>query len=65
MTKKAQRRSAAKLKTLDSFLQEEGKLQEFEAVAVKEATQISKPRAASSRTPTKTATRKSYDFSAG
>lgn len=29
-------RSAAKLTTLDSFLQEEGKQEEFEAVAVKE-----------------------------
>jgi antitoxin HicB len=29
-------RSAAKLSTLDDFLEEEGKLEEFEAVAVKE-----------------------------
>ena len=34
--KKKARRSAAKFSTLDDFLKEEGKLQEFEAVAVKE-----------------------------
>ncbi|SKA38676.1 Helix-turn-helix domain-containing protein [Enhydrobacter aerosaccus] len=36
MKKKAPARSAAKLTTLDSFLQEEGKRDEFEAVAIKE-----------------------------
>lgn len=36
MKKKAPARSAAKLATLDSFLQEEGKRDEFEAVAIKE-----------------------------
>lgn len=34
--KKKIRRSAAKLTTLDSFLKEEGKLEAFQAVAVKE-----------------------------
>jgi predicted XRE-type DNA-binding protein len=34
--KKTVRRSATKLSTLDDFLKEEGKLEEFEAVAVKE-----------------------------
>ena len=34
--KKKSRRSTAKLTTLDSFLKEEGKLEEFEAVAIKE-----------------------------
>ncbi|MBX9944196.1 MAG: helix-turn-helix domain-containing protein [Reyranella sp.] len=36
MARKKAIRSAAKLTTLDSFLQEEGKREEFEAVAVKE-----------------------------
>jgi transcriptional regulator with XRE-family HTH domain len=36
MKKKPARRSAAKLSTLDEFLEEEGKREEFEAVAVKE-----------------------------
>ena len=35
--KKSSRRSAARLSTLDDFLSQEGKLEEFEAVAVKEA----------------------------
>jgi antitoxin HicB len=34
--KKTARRSASKLGTLDDFLKKEGKLEEFEAVAVKE-----------------------------
>src|SRR5260370_24232334 len=34
--KKKARRSAAKVSTLDDLLKEEGKLEEFEAVAVKE-----------------------------
>jgi antitoxin HicB len=34
--KKAASRSTAKLTTLDDFLKEEGKLEEFEAVAIKE-----------------------------
>lgn len=34
--KKVARRSPAKLTTLDDFLKEEGKLEEFEAVAIKE-----------------------------
>src|SRR2546430_3743339 len=34
--KKKARRSATKLSTLDDFLKEEGKLEEFEAVAIKE-----------------------------
>jgi antitoxin HicB len=36
MKKKQTRRSPTKLSTLDDFLKEEGKLEEFEAVAVKE-----------------------------
>ena len=36
MKKKKMVRSAAKLPTLDAFLKEEGKLEEFEAVAIKE-----------------------------
>jgi hypothetical protein len=36
MKKKRTRRSSAKFSTLDDFLKEEGKLEEFEAVAVKE-----------------------------
>ncbi len=36
MRKKRSKRSTAKLTTLDSFLREQGKLEEFEAVAVKE-----------------------------
>jgi len=36
MKKKASPRSAAKLATLDDFLKEEGKLEKFEAVAIKE-----------------------------
>jgi predicted XRE-type DNA-binding protein len=34
--KKKPHRSAGKLTTLDAFLKEEGKLEEFEAVAIKE-----------------------------
>ena len=34
--KKKLRRSTGKLTTLDAFLKEEGKLEEFEAVAIKE-----------------------------
>ena len=34
--KRKARRSPAKLSTLDDFLKEEGKLEEFEAVAIKE-----------------------------
>lgn len=37
MKKKAPARSVAKLTTLDSFLQETGKRDGFEAVAIKEA----------------------------
>jgi predicted XRE-type DNA-binding protein len=36
MAKKKTPRSAAELTTLDEFLKEEGKLEEFEAVAIKE-----------------------------
>jgi antitoxin HicB len=36
MTKKKAARSTDKLTTLDSFLEQEGKLEEFEAVAIKE-----------------------------
>jgi antitoxin HicB len=36
MTKKKSPRSTDKLTTLDEFLKEEGKLEEFEAVAIKE-----------------------------
>jgi antitoxin HicB len=36
MKKNRHRRKADKLTTLDSFLREEGKLEEFEAVAIKE-----------------------------
>jgi antitoxin HicB len=36
MRKKTMKRSAGKLTTLDDFLKEEGKLEEFEAVAIKE-----------------------------
>ena len=37
MKKKKTSRSAAKLSTLDDYLNEKGKLEEFEAVAIKEA----------------------------
>jgi len=36
MKKKPTKRSTGKLTTLDDFLKEEGKLEEFEAVAIKE-----------------------------
>jgi predicted XRE-type DNA-binding protein len=36
MKRKKSARSSAKLATLDDFLKEEGKLEEFEAVAIKE-----------------------------
>ena len=36
MTKKKTPRSTDELMTLDDFLKEEGKLEEFEAVAIKE-----------------------------
>jgi antitoxin HicB len=36
MRKKTTKRSTGKLTTLDDFLKEEGKLEEFEAVAIKE-----------------------------
>ena len=36
MKRKKTRRSAGKLTSLDSFLKHEGKLEEFEAVAIKE-----------------------------
>jgi antitoxin HicB len=36
MRKKTTKRSTGKLTTLDDFLREEGKLEEFEAVAIKE-----------------------------
>jgi len=36
MRKKPTKRSTGKLTTLDDFLKEEGKLEEFEAVAIKE-----------------------------
>ena len=36
MKRKKSTRSSAKLATLDDFLKEEGRLEEFEAVAIKE-----------------------------
>ena len=45
MKKKKAKRSTDELMTLDGFLKEEGKLEEFEAVAIKEvlAWQIAAP----------------------
>ena len=42
MRKKTTKRSTGKLTTLDDFLKEEGKLEEFEAVAIKEYATVRK-----------------------
>jgi hypothetical protein len=49
--KKRSIRSTAKLTTLDSFLKEQGKLEEFEAVAIKEVLKRDEFRSSKWRAP--------------